>query len=118
MNREDRRRELNVLRQKNPQRLIATYRSATNTPRQDQLPRGLGFTGMIEAILEHEFASEKWHEPSQPVVDADSTAAARSVAAARWRARMTEIRAFCGGAAMVFTGLLLAVLYIALARQI
>jgi hypothetical protein len=119
MTREDRRQELNVLRKKDPERLIATYRSATNTPERGQLPRGLGFTGMIEAILEHEVATGELHDEVQQVVPIASTATNCVVEAAeRRRARMVEFKAFCGGGAMVFTGLLLAVLYLLLTQQI
>jgi hypothetical protein len=57
MTREDRAHELRQLRQSNPQRIIALYRAATGTPELGQLPAGVGFTSMIDAIVEHEVAT-------------------------------------------------------------
>ena len=118
MTREDRLQELNRLRQKHPERLIAIYRSVTDTPERDQLPRGLGFTGMIEAILEHDVATGEVQEELRQAVQIASPVTNCSVAVAQRRARMIELRAFCGGGAIVATGLLLAVLYLLLAQQI
>jgi hypothetical protein len=119
MTREDRRQELNVLRQKNPQRLIAIYRLATNTPEKGQLPRGLGFTGMIDAILEHEVATGKVDDELQQVIRPASIATSCCVEVRqRRRSCMVEFKAFCGGGAMVFVGLLLAILYLLLTQQL
>lgn len=113
MTREERTQRLNELRQENPRRLIATYRHATNTPEQSQLPRGVGFTRMIEAILEHEFPAKELHDELQQDVEIVSMNTNRVVVAEyqRRRARMIEFRAFCGGGALVLAGLLLAALY-------
>jgi len=54
MTREDRAHELRQLRQTNPERIVALYRAATGTPDLGQLPAGVGFTSMIDAIVEHE----------------------------------------------------------------
>jgi len=127
MTREVRREELNVLRQKNPQRLIATYRSATNTPEQDQLPRGMGFSGMIEAILEHEFSTgtelqqvaEVAHAPPHDSISQRITPASLEAAThQRDRYLVVEFRAFCSGAAIVCTGLVMAGLYLLLTRPL
>jgi len=127
MTREERTQKLNALRQENPQRLIATYRQATNIPEKSQLPRGVGFTRMIEAILEHEFAAEELHDEFQPEVEIISmntniivSAARRSVreAAKRRQARMAEFRKFCSGAVLVLTGLLLATVYCMVTHRI
>jgi len=109
---DDRQRELNVLRQKNPKRLIAIYRSATNTPEQVQLPRGLGFTGMIEAILEHEVTARESNEESQQAVEVANATPNCPVTVAQRGAHMVELRAVCGGGTIVIAGLLLAVLYL------
>src|SRR5262245_36817121 len=107
MTREVRRQELNVLRQKNPQRLIATYRSATNTPEQGQLPRGMGFTGMIDAILDHEFAmgtelQQVAHAPPHDSISQRITPASLEAATHQChRCLMVEFRAFCSGVAIV-----------------
>lgn len=127
---EDRTLELNSLRQKKPQRLIAIYRAATNTPEPQQLPRGLGFDGMIEAILKYELATTteqldvaaakmqaevataKVQDESQNVTQIVSESANDFVVVPQSpRTHTTEFRAFCQGGAMVLTGLLLAVLY-------
>ena len=148
MTREERAQELNAIRQTRPERLIATYRAATNTPQFDQLPRGLGFTGMIEAILDHEFQVE---EPGpleeqatcllpdqapgslqeqapcslREVADASdyvcretTTASLESETQQIPCASMVELRAFCSGAAMVFTGLFMAALYLLMTHRL
>jgi len=118
---EDRTRQLHALRQRNPQRLIAAYRAATDRPEPLQLPRGLGFTGMIEAILQHEFATNTEQDEfaagevldeSQKITQVLGEPANNFVVLPqRPPAHMTEFRAFCQGGAMVLAGLLLAVLY-------
>jgi hypothetical protein len=70
MTREDRAHELRQLRQSNPQRIIALYRAATGTPELGQLPAGIGFTSMIDAIVEHEVsAGEIDSDPPQGADD-------------------------------------------------
>jgi len=56
---EDRAHELRSLRQSNPQRIIALYRAATGKDELGQLPAGVGFTSMIEAIIAHEVATRQ-----------------------------------------------------------
>src|SRR5262245_2104237 len=108
MTREERAQELNVIRKTYPERLIGIYRAATKTPYLDQLPRGLGFTGMIEAILDHEFARATLHDelqqvthvPQQHLISQPITPASLQPAT-NWRHRCgMEFRAFCSGAAM------------------
>jgi hypothetical protein len=148
MTREERARELNAIRQTRPERLIATYRAATNTPQFDQLPRGLGFTGMIEAILDHEFQVEApgtleepapclLEEPGPCMLEEPGPCSLREVAdasdcvlreiatacvePATQRspcASILELRAFCSGAAMVFTGLFMAALYLLMTNRL
>ena len=57
MTREDRAHELRELRLTNPSRIIALYRAATGKDELGQLPSGVGFTSMIDAILAHEEAT-------------------------------------------------------------
>jgi hypothetical protein len=54
MTREDLAHELQALRHTNPHKIIALYRAATGLPELGQLPSGIGFSGMIDAIIEHE----------------------------------------------------------------
>ena len=60
MTRNDRLNELRTLKSSRPERLLALY---FNTKGQDeslcQLPSGIGFGGMIEAIIQHEIATGK-----------------------------------------------------------
>jgi hypothetical protein len=127
MTREERAEELNAMRQTHPDQLIGAYRAATNTPRLDQLPRGLGFTGMIEAILKHEFEVDGSHCQLQEATYApthDANCQPIAIESFEWdkrlsgRACMVEFRAFCSGAAMVFTGLLMAAIYLLMKHQI
>jgi hypothetical protein len=117
MIREEREQELNQWRQADPRRLVAAYRAATNTPLAENLPRGMGFSGMIAAILAREFGSG----------DVPGETGAASVAAGfqvlTHRATTLPVRpkrccdawgeftAFCSGAAMVSLGLLMAAFY-------
>jgi hypothetical protein len=92
---------------------------------------------MIEAILKHEVATGKGRDEvatgkvqdevatgkaqdeSQEVIQIVSATTNRLVAVPRRpAAHMIEFRAFCEGGAIVFTGLLLAVLYCLLTHQI
>jgi hypothetical protein len=123
MTREERAEELTRLRQSNPARLIRLYRSATNTPLLANLPRGLGFTGMIAAILDSEFPLEPLPEDTQEYVPLNELFAEPSPALSepptpvrRWD-RVAEFKALCSGAAMVFAGLLMAVMYFILTSQ-
>ena len=59
MTREDRAHELRALRNSDPQRLIALYRAATGKDEFGQLPAGLSFASMVDAVLQHEFPSDK-----------------------------------------------------------
>jgi hypothetical protein len=142
MTREQRAQQLNCIRQSDPKRLIATYRAATKMPAVDQLPRGLGFSGMIAAILEQEFDTEPardealqrtegaaqatlWQQSAAPPVEFAATAPREQVATlplkqAAQRRPLTllgELAAFCSGAAMVATGLLMAALYFVMTQQ-
>jgi hypothetical protein len=56
MTREDRAHELQSLKATNPRRIIALYRAITGKDELGQLPEGVGFTAMIDAIIEHEVA--------------------------------------------------------------
>jgi hypothetical protein len=113
MTREERAQFLSEIRQSDPVLLIATYRAATNTPPMDQLPRGLGFTGMIEAILACESVTGEYGKladtvPLHPV----------SVVQPNRRTPWGELRAFCSGAALVCTGLLMAAVYFLVKGQL
>jgi hypothetical protein len=126
MTREERAEELNRLRQSNPARLIRQYRSATNTALLANLPRGLGFTGMIAAILDNEFPSETLPEDTEDTQDyvplnelfsePSPTVSEPPTPLRRWD-RVAEFRAFCSGAAIVLTGLLMAAVYFILVRH-
>jgi hypothetical protein len=127
MTREERAQQLNRIRQSDPKRLITTYRTATHMHAMDQLPRGLGFTGMIEAILESEYDAEEVHCELQKVADEPlqhfefQQIVAASVEQAPQPHRPTlmgELRAFCSGVAMVGTGLLMAAHYFMVKHQI
>ncbi len=59
MTREDRAQELRRLKQENPLRLIALYRQATGKDELGQLPLGVGFEAMIDAIVAYEVATGK-----------------------------------------------------------
>jgi hypothetical protein len=147
MTREERVEELNRLRRSNPARLIGIYRAATNTPLLANLPRGLGFTGMIAAILDSEFRPETMHAESQAstyvsldalvpesrvpetspeLVPEQSPESVPEPSPAllepptpvrRWD-HVAEFRAFSSGAAIVLTGLAMAAVYFILARHI
>ncbi len=54
---ERRRTELTNLRNSNPAQIIALYRGAYSLPVDGQLPYGISFTSMIEAILANEQAA-------------------------------------------------------------
>jgi hypothetical protein len=117
MTREERELELNEFRRTDPLRLVAAYRAATNTPLTENLPRGMGFPGMIAAILDREFASAEVHSETGVVRDAAryqlQTHRATTLPA---RPRhccdpRREFTAFCSGAAMVSLGLLMAACY-------
>jgi hypothetical protein len=54
MTREWRERELQALKRSNPQRIVALYRGTTGTDELGQLPAGMGFTSVIDAIVMHE----------------------------------------------------------------
>ena len=60
MTREDRAHELRQLRQERPERLIALYRLTAGLPVVNQLPAGVSFASMIDAIIEHEAAAGKF----------------------------------------------------------
>ena len=124
MTREERAEELTRLRQSNPARLITLYRAATDTPLLDNLPRGLGFTGMIAAILDSEFLPETLPEDTQDYVPLNELLSEPSAVRSepptpvrRWD-HVAEFRAFCSGAAIALTGLLMAAVYFILARHI
>lgn len=112
MPREDRSRYLNTIRQTDPVRLIEIYRAATKTPPMDQLPRGLGFTGMIEAILASEFDAGPCNLSDTVPLHAVSPAKPTR------RAPTGELKAFCSGAALVGMGLLMAALYFLVKGQL
>lgn len=57
MTREDRAHELQTLKASNPRRIIALYRAITGKDELGQLPEGVGFTSMIDAIIEYEVAA-------------------------------------------------------------
>jgi len=59
LSREDRSEELRRIGKESPQRLIALYRDATGKDELGQLPAGLSFASMIEAILAHEMAPDQ-----------------------------------------------------------
>jgi hypothetical protein len=135
MNRDQRTEELYELRLNHPARLIGLYRTATDTPLLDNLPRGLGFTGMIEAILDNEFPADSLPDaesqraalvslrdmslrdtvpvgsclPSEPVTLTSEPVTLKR----RWN-HAAEMRAFCSGATMVLTGLFMAAMYFVL----
>jgi hypothetical protein len=113
MPREERSRYLNTIRQTDPVQLIEIYRAATGTPPMDQLPRGLGFTGMIEAILASEFDAG----PSSKLSDTVPLPAVSPAKPTR-RTPHGEFKAFCSGAALVGTGLLMAALYFLVKDQL
>ena len=117
MTREQRDQELNEFRRTDPQRLIAVYRAATNTPLAENLPRGMGFPGMIAAILDREFGSTEVRSDTGVAWDAArfqvlnhraTTLPARPTQRCDPRGEFT---AFCSGAAMVSLGLLMAAFY-------
>ena len=124
MNRDERAEELYELRLNHPARLIGLYRVATDTPSLDNLPRGLGFTGMIEAILDNEFPDGLQDAESQAtLLSLRDTVPVGSYLPPepakpkpRWNHAL-EMRAFCSGATMVLTGLLMAALYFVLTGQ-
>jgi hypothetical protein len=117
MTREERVQYLNQIRQTDPERLIAIYRTATNTPLMDQLPRGLGFTGMIQAILESEYGGANARQ--QYSISLRPTTVLRKQAAPQRRhTPMEELRAFCSGTALVCLGLLMAAFYFLVKDQI
>lgn len=117
MTRAEREQELNQLRQADPERLVAAYRTATDTPVTENLPRGMGFPGMIAAILDREFASAEVRGETGVVRDA-AQFQLQSHRATTLPARpkhccdpRSEFTAFCSGAAMVSLGLLMAACY-------
>ena len=55
MTRENRTHELRQLRNSDPQRIIALYRAATGNDELEQLPTGVSFASMIDAIVEREY---------------------------------------------------------------
>lgn len=127
MNREKRTEELYELRLNHPAHLIGLYRCATDTPLLDNLPRGLGFTGMIEAILDHEFPADGLHEAEsqsaalislRDTVPVVSDPPSEPVTLKRRWNHAVEVRAFCSGATMVLTGLLMAAMYFVLTGQL
>jgi hypothetical protein len=119
MTREQREQELNRIRQADPAGLVAAYREATNTPTTENLPRGMGFPGMIAVILEREFGSAKIQCDSGPVNNAvqqfrlttHGGTTLPAPPARRCRLR-DEITACCSGAALVCLGLLMAACYV------
>jgi len=138
MNRDQRAEELYELRLNHPVRLIELYRAATNTPLLDNLPRGLGFTGMIETILDNEFPTDSSQEsdaesqrafhislrdtvpigshlPSEPI--GSHLPSEPETLKRRWNFAL-ELREFCSGATMALTGLLMAGMYFVLTGQI
>lgn len=117
MTRAEREQELNQLRQADPERLVAAYRTATDTPVTENLPRGMGFPGMIAAILDREFGSAEVGSDT-PVVRDAAQFQLQSHRATTLPARpkhccdpRSEFTAFCSGAAMVSLGLLMAACY-------
>ena len=126
MTREERAEELNRLRRLHPARLIGLYRSATNTPLLTNLPRGLGFTGMIAAILDSEFPPETLPEdiedtqdyvPLNELFSEPSLTRSEPPMPLRRCDRVAELKAFCSGAAIALTGLLMAAVYFILTRH-
>jgi hypothetical protein len=111
MNRDERSLYLNMIRQTDPELLIAIYRAATNTRLPAQLPRGLGFSGMIEAILQSEFAGGdapvQYSFARMPATEPWSPAPPQ-----RRRTTFDELTAFCSGAALVCMGLVMAAFYL------
>ena len=59
MSHELRRLQLRELRQTDPARLIAIYRQVANLNEISNLPPGVDFAGMIDAIIESETAAGK-----------------------------------------------------------
>jgi hypothetical protein len=127
MNRNERTEELYELRLNQPARLIGLYRAATDTPLLDNLPRGLGFTGMIEAILEHEFPADSLHGAELPLdthislwdtVPVQNWPPSEPVQLKRCWNPAVEVRAFCSGATLVLTGLLMAAMYFVLTGRL
>jgi hypothetical protein len=130
MTREERAEELTRLRRTDPARLIGIYRAATNTALLANLPRGLGFTGMIAAILESEYPPESILTDTQDFVPLDVLLSEPLLSepepgpalldpptpVRRWN-RVAEFRAFCSGGAIVLTGLLMAAGYLILVRH-
>ena len=57
MTSEARRSELHAFKSSRPERLIALYGDALGVDLHGQLPSGIGFGGMIEAIIEYELAT-------------------------------------------------------------
>ena len=57
MTRDERKYELQALKSTAPERLVALYRDALGVDLHSQLPSGIGFGGMIDAIIEHELAA-------------------------------------------------------------
>jgi hypothetical protein len=117
MTREERTQYLNQIRQTDPVQLIAIYRTATNTPLMDQLPRGLGFTGMIQAILENEFERAVVRQ-QYSISLTPTTAFPKQAAPQRRHTPMEELRALCSGAALVCMGLLMAAFYFLVKDQL
>ena len=127
MNRDERAEELYELRLNPPARLIGLYRAATDTPPSDNLPRGLGFTGMIEAILDHEFPTDSLQDAESQLaalislrdtVPVGSYLPSEPVKLKRRWNHAVEMRAFCSGATMILTGLLMAAMYFVLTGQL
>jgi hypothetical protein len=117
MTRDERARQLNRIRQTDPKRLIRVYRAATNT---DQLPRGLGFIGMIEAILQREFEAmtqEVTVTSGESISQRTTTASIEQAVQQRPFIFMGELTAFVTAEAMVATGLLMAVVYLFVTNQ-
>ena len=57
MTSEARRSELQALKAVRPERLVALYGNVLGVDLHGQLPSGIGFGGMIAAIIEHELAT-------------------------------------------------------------
>jgi hypothetical protein len=56
--------ELHALKSTDPAKLISMYRGVASLSVDNRLPRGVSFTGMINAILDHEAA--KWRADILP----------------------------------------------------
>lgn len=70
MTREDRAHELRDLSHSDPLRLIALYRAATGKDEFGQLPAGLSFASMIDAVIEHELKAESVQREPPPTIGA------------------------------------------------